>query len=62
MIFKLLVSCKGFCERNSLSLKPPAGYEDNFTWYEYLKDTQSQAAPVALFINRGEVKHGFKVR
>ena len=56
-----LIFPPGFCEKNKISLKPPAGWENRFTWYNYLKDTKSQAAPVNLFISRDEVKHPFKV-
>jgi len=60
-----LIFPPGFCERNNLALKPPVstpgGEEEKFSWYEYLKNTRSQAAPVNLFINREEIKHGFKV-
>ena len=39
-----------------------SGWEDNFTWHEYLKETKSTVAPMALFgaANRDEVKHGFR--
>ena len=57
-----LIFPPGFSERNNLELKPPTGYEEKFSWYEYLKATRSQAAPVSLFLNRDESKHGFKVR
>jgi hypothetical protein len=57
-----LIFPPGFCAKNKIDLKPPAGYEENFTWYSYLKDTNSQAAPVGLFAPRDEVKHPFRVR
>ena len=57
-----LIFPPGFAERNNIQLKRPTGYEDKFSWYEYLKDTRSQAAPVSLFCRRDDVKHGFKVR
>ena len=56
-----LIFPPGFSERNNLELKPPTGHEDRFSWYDYLKATRSQAAPVSLFLNRDDVKHGFKV-
>lgn len=43
-------------------LKPPAGWEDRFTWYDYLQETSSSAAPVALFLSRDEIKHPFRVQ
>ena len=52
----------GFAERNNIELKRPTGYEDKFSWYEYLKETRSQAAAVSLFCRREDVKHGFKVK
>ena len=56
-----LIFPAGFCERNKIELKPPTGWEDKFTWYEYLKDTQSKAAPVELFCPREPVEHDFEV-
>lgn len=57
-----LIFPPGFCEKNKIKLKPPAGgWEDDFTWFNYLKETKSQAAPVSLFVPREECKHGFKV-
>ena len=56
-----LIFPPGFAERNNIQLKRPTGYEDKFSWYEYLKETRSQAAPVSLFCRRDDVKHGFKV-
>ena len=32
-----------------------------FTWYDYLRETKSQAAPVGLFVPREDIRHGFKV-
>ena len=57
-----LIFPPGFCERKNIKLKPPAGYEDNFSWMEYLKKTNSQPAPVGLFCAKEDVRHGFKVR
>lgn len=50
----------GFCEVNGLNLTPPRGYNKPFKWYDYLKTTRSQAAPVKLF-DKEIPKHGFKV-
>ena len=55
-----LIFPAGFCERNKIELKPPTGWEDKFTWYEYLKDTQSKAAPVELFCPREPVEHDYE--
>ncbi|KAG8222768.1 hypothetical protein J437_LFUL007828 [Ladona fulva] len=44
----------GFCDRNSISLTPPKGYEaGDFDWDTYMKENGAVAAPVSLF-NRGE--------
>ena len=56
-----LIFPPGFAERSNIQLKRPTGYEDKFSWYEYLKETRSQAAPISLFCRRDDVKHGFKV-
>jgi hypothetical protein len=42
-------------------LKPnqPIGYKNEFTWFQYLKETKSIAAPVPLF-KKDIPKHGFK--
>lgn len=56
-----LIFPPGFCDKNRIKLKPPAGWEERFTWYDYLKETKSQAAPVSLFLPREECKHSFKV-
>jgi len=50
----------GFCDRNSIKLKVPAGYEGNFTWISYLQKTKSEAAGLELFPTRENHKHGFK--
>lgn len=39
----------GFCTLHNIQLKPPIDYNKEFTWFQYLKETQSVAAPVALF-------------
>ncbi|KAF0033150.1 hypothetical protein F2P81_015440 [Scophthalmus maximus] len=40
----------GFCEINDIELTPPRGYTSlPFTWFEYLKQSKSVAAPVQLF-------------
>jgi len=51
----------GFCDRNSIKLKAPAGFEGDFQWPEYLKTTKSEAAPMILFSHKDDCKHGFKV-
>jgi len=55
-----LIFPAGFCERNKIDLKPPTGWEEKFTWYEYLKDTSSKAAPIELFCPRDPVEHDFE--
>ena len=39
----------GFCEINGLPLTPPRTHKGEFKWFDYLKQTRSQAAPVKLF-------------
>lgn len=57
-----LIFPPGYCEKKNIKLEPPTGWEDNFTWYDYLKETKAQAAPVSLFNpHRDDVRHGFKV-
>ncbi|TRY73854.1 hypothetical protein TCAL_01907 [Tigriopus californicus] len=57
-----LIFPPGYCEKKNIKLKPPTGWEDNFTWYDYLKETKAQAAAVSLFNpHRDDVRHGFKV-
>ena len=51
----------GFCDRNNIKLKDPAGFEGDFQWPEYLKTTKSEAAPMVLFSHKDDCKHGFKV-
>ena len=55
-----LIFPAGFCERNKIELKPPTGYEDKFSWYEYLKDTNAKAAPIEIFCPREPVEHDFE--
>lgn len=49
-----------FCEVNNLELTPPRGYKTQFQWFEYLKQTNSVAAPVKLF-DKEIPKHNFKL-
>ncbi|XP_069764500.1 lethal(3)malignant brain tumor-like protein 2 isoform X2 [Narcine bancroftii] len=49
----------GFCKKNDIVLTPPQGYEKNFDWETYLKETNSVAAPANLFI-RDIPCHGFE--
>ncbi|AWP19502.1 putative MBT domain-containing protein 1-like [Scophthalmus maximus] len=50
----------GFCEINDIELTPPRGYTSlPFTWFEYLKQSKSVAAPVQLF-NKDVPDHGFR--
>lgn len=49
----------GFCMKNKISLSVPTRFKDNFSWAQYLVDTNSQAAPVELFENKVP-DHGFK--
>ena len=56
-----LIFPAGFCERNKIKLKPPTGWEERFTWYEYLKETSAKAAPIELFCPRDPVEHDFEV-
>jgi len=51
----------GFCDRNSIKLKAPAGFEGDFRWVDYLRSTKSEAAPLLLFSHKDDCKHGFKV-
>ena len=39
----------GYCDRNNIKLKPPAGFIGEFNWVDYLKTTKSEAAPMMLF-------------
>merc|ERR1740128_82246 len=50
----------GFCQRNNIKLKVPAGYVGEFTWINYLQKMKSVAADVALFPTRDNHKHAFK--
>ena len=56
-----LIFPPGFCGKNHIKLKPPAGHEDDFEWHRYLRDTKSEAAPHKIFQTREEIKHPFKV-
>jgi len=56
-----LIFPPGFCERNKIELKPPTGWEDKFSWYEYLKDTNAKAAPIEIFCPREPVEHDYEV-
>merc|ERR1719397_2279823 len=51
----------GFCDRNNIKLKAPAGFDGDFQWPEYIKTTKSEAAPMILFSHKDDCKHGFKV-
>ncbi|KAM4021434.1 lethal(3)malignant brain tumor-like protein 2 isoform 2-T4 [Anomaloglossus baeobatrachus] len=49
----------GFCEKNKVELTPPIGYTvGEFSWKNYLKKTNSKAAPALLF-NTDSPNHGF---
>ncbi|XP_046758108.1 MBT domain-containing protein 1 isoform X8 [Gallus gallus] len=51
----------GFCEINMIELTPPRGYTKlPFKWFDYLRETDSIAAPVKLF-NKEVPNHGFHV-
>ncbi|XP_053816661.1 MBT domain-containing protein 1 isoform X6 [Vidua chalybeata] len=51
----------GFCEINMIELTPPRGYPKlPFKWFDYLRETDSIAAPVKLF-NKEVPNHGFHV-
>nr|XP_037277038.1 polycomb protein Sfmbt-like isoform X1 [Rhipicephalus microplus] len=49
----------GFCELNGIELTPPRGHKGDFRWFDYLRQTKSVAAPVALF-KKDIPKHGFQ--
>ncbi|XP_029015803.1 MBT domain-containing protein 1-like isoform X2 [Betta splendens] len=50
----------GFCEINNIELTPPRGYTNlPFRWFEYMKESNSVAAPVNLF-NKDVPNHGFR--
>merc|ERR1719347_110686 len=51
----------GFCERNNIKLKPPAGFSGVFSWVDYLKSNKSEAAPMVLFSHKENNEHNFKV-
>merc|ERR1719438_273226 len=50
----------GFCERNNIKLKPPAGFAGDFSWVEYLKSTKSEAAPMVLFSHKENTGHSYR--
>ncbi|KAM9258102.1 MBT domain-containing protein 1 isoform 1-T1 [Cariama cristata] len=51
----------GFCEINMIELTPPRGYAKlPFKWFDYLRESDSIAAPVRLF-NKEVPNHGFHV-
>jgi len=50
----------GFCDRNNIKLKVPAGFDGDFLWMDYLKSTKSEAAPMSLFSHKDACKHTFK--
>ncbi|NWJ04048.1 MBTD1 protein, partial [Crypturellus undulatus] len=51
----------GFCEINMIELTPPRGYAKlPFKWFDYLRESDSIAAPVKLF-NKEVPNHGFHV-
>lgn len=49
----------GFCKFNNIPLTPPRDWEGEFDWATYLKETNSIAAPVALF-KKDNPNHQFK--
>lgn len=49
----------GYCSLNDLTLTPPRGYNKEFNWFQYLRETKSMAASVPLF-HKDIPKHGFK--
>jgi len=51
----------GFCERNNIKLKPPAGFSGVFSWVDYLKSNKSEAAPMVLFSHKENNEHNFKI-
>ena len=51
----------GFCQRNNINLKPPAGFEGDFRWADYIRSTRSEAAPISMFSHKDNVKHAYKV-
>ncbi|XP_078808112.1 MBT domain-containing protein 1 isoform X3 [Oryzias latipes] len=49
----------GFCEINNIQLTPPRGHTAQpFSWFQYLKQSGSAAAPVSLF-SKDVPDHGF---
>ncbi|XP_061611100.1 lethal(3)malignant brain tumor-like protein 2 [Phyllopteryx taeniolatus] len=50
---------RGFCKKNNINLTVPQGFDPKtFTWENYLKETNSKAAPPQLF-NTDYPGHGF---
>ena len=49
----------GTCNLKRLPLTPPRDYPKAFNWFTYMRETKSNAAPVALFNNEQPV-HGFQ--
>jgi hypothetical protein len=50
----------GFCQNHNIPLQAPYDYTGNFTWERYLKETNSEFAPVDLFYKR-DTNNPFKV-
>jgi hypothetical protein len=50
----------GFCQNNNLQLHPPYGYQGQFTWEKYLKDTNSEFAPIDSFYSNNSKKNPFE--
>ncbi|XP_071489099.1 uncharacterized protein [Diadema antillarum] len=50
----------GFCEYHKIDLQPPQGYENHFDWVDYLRITESVAAPIEIF-HQKTIDRGFKV-
>ena len=50
----------GYCDRNNIKLKPPAGFIGEFNWVDYLKTTKSEAAPMMLFSHKENLEHSFR--
>ena len=59
--FSPVIFLPGFCERNSIKVKVPAGYKGDFSWVDYLRGTKSEAAAMLLFSHKEDCKHGLKV-
>ena len=39
----------GFCQKHNLPLQPPYGYQGEFSWEAYLRETNAEFAPADLF-------------